>query len=621
MNLNKRNINNTANTYIINTVKTKKSLISIALTSALMIVSNLSFAEAESAEELERISVTATRSSLSIDDALASQVIISRRDIEMTQAKSLTDLLATVAGIDVANNGGRGQLSSIFMRGTNSDHTLILVDGVRVSSATSGLTSLNTIAPELIERIEIVQGPRAALWGSDAIGGVIQIFTRKLNGGEYFAGATFGSDNFQQYKAGFGISHGDGQTSISVSHEKSDGYDVYKDNETDDDGYKFTSVAVKGEQKISNALSVDWLFSNDQGDNEYDGYYNGSDMNNHAWLLRGTYQAKIADIENTSVFSVGQNRDHADSLSNGASQSVFETRRDQYSFVNHSKINAYLQVNMGVDYYEEEVSGAAYTDDSRSLTGLFVHGLYDVNALTFEATIRHDDVEDTDSEITYNLGTGYKINQDSRLILNYGTGFKAPTFNDLYYPWGGNPELTSELSETVELVAQTSISLVDIHFSVYHSNVDDLIIWSNNMNENVDEVEINGAEITAKYFALGGDHEFNASYTDSEDQATNQQLIRRAKNKFNYKFNTSVGHADIYAEYQFHGNSYDSVWGVGRIKLDNYQLINLGVSYTLTKNIDLQTRVTNLLDEEYETVYNYQTQERAFYLGITYSQF
>ena len=596
----------------------KKSFLSLAIAGA-MSTSFIASANAEkSIEDIEVLTVTATRSSLNIDDALTSQVVITRADIELANPVSILDLLSSVPSIDVASNGGKGQTGSIFMRGTGSDHTLVLIDGVRVSSATSGGTSFSTISPEMIERIEIVQGPRAALWGSDAIGGVIQIFTRQLSDGEFFAGASFGTDSYKKYKAGVGISHGDGQTTITVSKEESDGYDVTEadGDDADDDGYDFTSVAIRGQQKVTDDFSLQWLLTSDSGDNEFDGYYNGSDIKNHAWLVRANYQTDINGIANRTAFSVGQNRDSADSLRDGESQGVFETRRNQYSLVNNSELSDNLQLNLGVDHYQDDVSKSTtmYDIEERDTTGVFVHTLYTKNAWTYEATLRHDNVEDIESENTYNLGLGYAFNSDSRIVVNHGTGFKAPTFNDLYYPWGGNDDLVSEFSKSSEIFFETTLEDINVSWNFYHSNVDNLIVWDGSKADNIEETEINGLEFALNFDKLGGTHDFNMSYTDAEDKQTKKQLVRRAKEKFNYKFTTSISAADLYVEYQFVGSRLDR----GDVELSSYQLVNLGLNYDVSENVSLSSRVTNLLDKEYQTANTYNTQERAFYVGITY---
>lgn len=623
--INSKNVNTPTTNKITNNKQAKnkaKSLIALAILSNMSTVSSQTFADETSVDDIEKISVTATRSAVNIDQGLASQIIITRADIELSQAQSISDLLSTVAGIDIVKAGGKGQGTSVFMRGTNSDHTLVLIDGVRVGSATAGTATFNTISPEMIERIEIVKGPRAALWGSDAIGGVIQIFTRKLQAGEFFAGATLGSDKYQQLKAGIGFSHGDGFTSLNVNKSKSDGFDVKNDGEDDRDGYDFTSVAIRGQQKVSSAFTVDWLFTNDQGDNEYDGYYNGSEIDNHALLLRGTYQSTIGQVDNKTVVSVGQNKDYLDSFANGISQGIFETKRNQLSLVNNSVINPDLQLNVGIDTYQEKIeSGTNYSEISRDITGIFTHGLYNYNQLSFEATVRYDDVEDTDSETTYNLGSGYQFSENQRIVLNYGTGFKAPTFNDLYYPFSGNADLTSEFSKTIELFVESEVAGAVLGASFYQTKVEDLIAWTGTTSENVDQVDITGLEFNVIYRIGQSQHEFNATYTDAEDKSTGEQLIRRAKEKFNYKFNTSINNIDLYAEYQFHGKRYDDVWGIGTVKLSSFNLVNLSASYQINNQLKLQARIDNLFDKEYATISNYNSQTRALYLGITYSQF
>jgi len=595
----------------------KKSFLSLAIAGA-MSTSFIASANTEkSVEDIEVLTVTATRSSLNIDDALTSQVVITRADIELANPISVLDLLSSVPSIDVAINGGKGQTGSIFMRGTGSDHTLVLIDGIRVSSATSGGTSFSTMSPEMIERIEIVQGPRAALWGSDAIGGVIQIFTRQLADGEFFVGASFGTDSYKKYKAGVGISHGEGQTTITVSKEQSDGFDVQEGTETDDDGYDFTSVAIRGEQKVTSAFSLEWLLSSDSGDNEYDGsYQNGSDIKNHAWLVRANYQSVINGIGNNTVFSVGQNRDSAESLKDGESKGLFETRRNQYSIVNNSELSENLQLNLGVDHYQDDISKSStpYNIEERDTTGVFAHTLYTKNSWTYEATLRHDNVEDIESENTYNLGLGYAFNGDSRIVVNHGTGFKAPTFNDLYYPWGGNDDLVSEFSKSSEIFFETKLEDINVSWNFYHSNVDNLIVWDGSKADNIEETEINGLEFALNFDKLGGTHDFNMSYTDAEDKQTKKQLVRRAKEKFNYKFTTSISAADLYVEYQFVGSRLDR----GGVELSSYQLVNLGLNYDVSDNFSFSSRVTNLLDKEYQTANTYNTQERAFYVGVTY---
>lgn len=633
----KMNLNNLKTN---NTIAINKSLITLAVISALSSVSSFATAKDNAEENMEQISVTATRTAVNVGYALSSQVIITRADIERIQPKSVLDLLANVSGVDISVQGGRGQASSVYIRGANAGHTLFLLDGLRISSATLGSTSVQTIAPELIERIEIVKGPRAALWGSDAIGGVVQIFTRKLEGGERYAGVTVGSDQYKQINAGLGFSHGNGQTGLSINYEESDGFDVKSDNETDDDGYDYLSVALKGHQQITQQFKVDWLFNADEGQNEYDSSFgaNEGEVNNFSFLLKGAYQSINESSESLTSFSMGKNRDSKTSFGNGVSKSqgsTFETNRQQFSLLHNTVYSDELQLNVGIDHYNEKVTtDTAYAFTERDVTGVFGHSLYKVSNFTFEGAVRYDDVEHIDTEVTYNAGIGIDLDDISRVVLNYGTGFKAPSFNDLYYPedaYGvGQPDLKAEYSSTKELLIESKLGAADFVLSLFQSDINDLIVWQPNTAKNdqpgfeyqwipmnLSDVEISGIELSFNYEAFGGFHQVNTSYIDATDKATQKQLIRRAKEQFNYQFSKQIDNVNLSIDYQYHGKRYDS----SDVQLDSYKLVNLATSYALTSQLEIQAKIKNLFNENYQTANRYNSQDRAFYLGISYSQF
>jgi len=612
--------------------KTTLSLIITAsLATAMSITAQANTSDADS--DIETITVTANRSATSIGDSLATQVVITRADIERIQPKSVLDMLATVSGLDISTNGGRGQSSSVYMRGANAGHTLVLLNGVRISSASLGSTNIQSIAPELVERIEIVKGPRAALWGSDAIGGVIQIFTRKLESGEHFVSANFGSEGYQMLNAGVGLQHGDGFTSISVNHEESDGFDAKVDAETDDDGYSFDSLAINGQQQLNDALALSWLAQIDQGDTEYDSSSsNESEVSNHVWQIGASYQWQLADIKNNTQFTIGQNRTSNIGYGNGTSKSEgsqYDTRRNQYSVINNSEITANFQTNFGAELYQEELKGSSvYSESERDITGIFAHGIYKFEKFTYELATRYDDVEGIDSETTFNSSIGYQISDSTQISFSAGTGFKAPTFNDLYYPlnWGyiGNADLISETSTSYEFNLKSNFDNLSIAFNIYQTDIENLIDWSGKDKDgnvtpiNVDDVEIQGAEFGVNYQGFGGSHQFNISHIEAEDAATGNQLGRRAKDHVSYQFDTTIENADVYAEIQYKGKRYDYLWGGKVIKLDSYSLVNIGASYPLTNNFKVQVKVNNAFDENYQTSDGYFTQERVAYIGFTY---
>ncbi|XPF93619.1 TonB-dependent receptor domain-containing protein [Colwellia sp. RE-S-Sl-9] len=614
----------------------KKSVLLLAITTAISMPA-MAVDKTVAEKDLDIITVTASRTAMNIDDSLASQIVINRADIDEVQPKSVLDLLSTVAGIDFSTSGGRGQASSVYMRGANSSHTLILLNGVRISSATLGSTNINDLAPELIERIEIVKGPRAALWGSDAIGGVIQIFTRKLNDGEHFVRASLGSEGYKMLNAGVGIEHGDGHTSINIDHEESNGFDAKDDAETDDDGYSFDSISINGQQKITDTLSVDWLTQVDQGDTEYDSSFGGNEsaISNYVWKIGANYQWDLGDIKNDTQFNIGQNRVSDIRHGNGTSKddgSSFDSRRKQYSVINSSLLSEEWLLNLGADFYSETLKGdAEFPVDERDTTGVFAHVMYSKDKLSYELATRYDDVEGVKSEVTYNSSIGYQVLDNTQVSLSVGTGFKAPTFNDLYYPlqfgFVGNTDLVSESSKSYELSIKSSFDNLSTTFNLYKTDIDNLIEWTgkdadnNTTPVNISAAEIKGAELGVIYKGLGGQHQFNVSYIKAEDASTGEQLGRRAKQQANYKFSKQMENTNIYADVQYKGKRYDYPFSGDAVVLDSYSLVNLGIKYAISESVKVTAKINNAFNVQYQNSMTYFTQDRVVYFGVTYQNF
>lgn len=572
---------------------------------------------------VETITVTASRGANVQLPTLATHVVIERSDIELAQVESVPELLSRYAGIDVVTNGGRRQVASVFTRGASSDQTLVLVNGLRVNTASSGGATWNTMSPELIERIEIVKGPRAAVWGSDAIGGVINIITREQAPGSVTLNAKYGTNKTQSYYLGTGVSHGNGATTFAINKERGDGLDVLKTSEPDDDGYENLSFTVNGNQTVTNALSVNWLFKSSKQDVDFDStYLNTSENENREWQLAGNYQWTASDIQNTATLSVGAIKDKNLSFGNDRAKQdgdLFETQSDQLSATNTSIFNESFTLVLGTDQYKEEmVSSTAFTQSERRVEGYFGHGLFSQNGLTAEVALRYDDVENIDSETTYNLGVGYQITDEIQLSVAKGTGFKAPTFNDLYYPYGGNPDLLSETSDTEEVNVTYVKDAFDLMLSYYNTDIENLIEWAPDADNvwqprNLSQADISGIDITANYSGLGGNHTFNYGYLDAVDGATGSRLVRRAKNQFSYQFTASFDTTDLMLNYEYKGDRMDS-----GVELDSYQLVDVSVNHRFTDAISGKLKLHNVFDEEYETVLNYQTLGRSVYLSINY---
>ena len=377
--------------------------------------------------EDEIIVVTANQIQQSISDTLTDVEVIEREDIERLQPQSFLDLLVNIAGIDLIQKGGPGQDASIFSRGTNSNQLLILIDGVKVGSATLGGKSIANIALSQIDRIEIVKGPRAALWGSDAIGGVIQIFTRRYQTGEHRVALTVGSNETKKIDASIGFGNEQFNNTLTYSNNETEGFDAHIDNEFDDDGYQSTSLALRGDYKLNSSSTIDWLAQSDSGEVEFDTSWGGNilEYNNDLWNIRYTQQS--GDWKNQ--ISASNSSDQNFTFGNGvakASASVFETRRQQYKFLTRNNFSDTLSMVGGVEWIKDDVakSSTDYTIAKRVTKSSFISGNYISDKILAEFAVRYDDVANVDADTTINLGFGYRINKHNTISLNIGEGFK-----------------------------------------------------------------------------------------------------------------------------------------------------------------------------------------------------
>lgn len=625
----------------------KKSLIALTIASA--ITPTLAYAnstddntlskdsanvEVTNPKELETLLVTANRIQQNKADLLSSVKVISRSDIELSSANSVADLLSEVNGLQISKSGGAGQNTSLFSRGTNSGHILVVIDGQRISSATLGQIEFANLATEQIERIEVIKGPRAALWGSDAIGGVIQIFTRQLSPNEIAVDLGLGSDKLQQASFSAGIAHGNGNTTLTASVKSSDGYDILDLAEPDDDGYNRENISIVGQQNLNEQWQVNWLAKYNQGKTEYDDRYDGlynspneSSFETHQWQLSanqttGNWQQQ---------FIIGQQENKSINFGNGVSEqdgSYFETKRLQGTWLGSYQLSHLLSSSFGIDLINEKVDAiTAYDNNERDIQSAFTRLAFDNDLIILDAALRYDDIEDIDSEVTYNASVGFRFAQDSLISLNLGSGFKAPSFNDLYYPTTAekpvdNPELVAETSDSIELLIKTSFEKIDVELSIYHTEIDNLIEWIPDKAFkyypiNLNQAEIDGVELNLVAQLFGVDHQLQLNYLDAKDKKTDEQLIRRAKHTASYQVSHQWEKLNLLASVNYQGEREDSEWP-GTITLPSHTLVNLSAQYQVANAWVLGLKINNLFDKDYVTNNHYVGQPAQYLFTVSY---
>jgi vitamin B12 transporter len=603
------------------------------------------------ADTIEKIVITANRTQQDQFLTLSATQVITKDDIVTFQPQNVTDLLEKIAGISVVKQGGGGQESSVFMRGTNSGHTLVLLDGVRIGSATLGSTSFGAISVALIERIEVVKGPRAALWGSDAIGGVIQIFTKKQQSGEGVISAGVGSNGLWKTDASIGLGNEQHSLTLTVSAEENDGFTATKSDDspydTDDDGYNRLSFGAIGESIINDEFSLHLASRWEQGGSDYDQdikYYDPeyakADENEHEnyhLRLAGQYQSGALFTEVSLATSQDQGETFGNDVAKSASDEI-KTQRDQLSVLGQYSFSESTSFTTGFDFYTEEVSTDTDKDpwtpgfqkwavQERDVSGLFIQARHQLDAFLFEGAVRWDDIEEVEEETTYNASIGYQINDAWLVSINRSTGFKAPSFNDLYWPGSGNPELAPESITSNEILIRNKFSndSIDgsIEFSYFESDIDNLIAWAPGASgawqpSNINQAEIEGYEFSLYAASNNFSHQLALAFIDAKDANLDVQLARRPEFTANYTFSYHWQDVTLNSVLSYRDDSFEKAEENADV-LEDYWLANLSLSYQVTEKLVVIGKINNLFDKSYETAQNYAADGTNFLVTATYS--
>ncbi|WP_018946958.1 TonB-dependent receptor domain-containing protein [Thioalkalivibrio sp. AKL17] len=608
----------------------KRSILSAAIVAAVSpaVADEAPGTDSDSAT-LEPVQVTATRLSHTVDEALASVTVIDREEIERLQPRQFTDLVEGRAGVSVAGNGPFGKTSSVFLRGTNSDHHLMLIDGVRMGSATSGGASWQFLPPEEIDRVEIVRGPRTSIYGSDAIGGVTQVFSRAGREGPPRVNAFLGAGSFSTWEAGLGVAGGTGRTdySLSVSMFDTEGIDVQDDVGDDDpDGYDNTSLAGKVAHRLDNGIE---LFGNvlySEGNTEFDGFEDETDFV-HAAMQAGL-RLPVLDRWDTEL-AVAHSRDENDNFAGGFFSSRFDTKRDQLTWRNDVRLGERTDLIAGVDAYEDRVDSTAdYDEDSRYNVGVYSVVRTELGNHDLEGSLRYDDNEQFGDKTTGQVAWGMQATDALRLRASYGTAFKAPTFNELYFPGFGNPDLEPEESRTAELGARYSASLAYVDVAVFETRVDELIdnrlVGGQFLPVNVDEARIRGLELEGGHDLGPWNARVSLTLLDTENRDTGNELRRRPPASARFDLDRRIGDFSVGGTLLARSRSYNDADNDER--LSGYGTMNLRAAYRFDPEWSIEASLSNLFDRDYVVARDsfndadYNNPGRAAFVKLRYQQ-
>lgn len=604
------------------------------------------FAQAEN-NSLDEVVVTATRAEQALTKTLSHVTLIARHDIESSHAVDVPTLLKSLAGFEVYQSGGVGKQSSLFVRGSNSSHTLVLVDGVRINSATAGTTQIDQLMLDQIDHIEIVRGNVSSLYGSDAIGGVIQIFTKRGRGApsaNVAVGA--GSHNTQRYSVGFGGEVAATSFNMQLSKYKTDGVSAIKTSivptvNPDKDGYDNTSLSASVRYAFSDAHSLSASLFDSNANNQNDNSFGvATDVNSSKSHLQ-----KVAVVaENQlgegwqSKLQLSQGMDDIQNYLNGmpdaAMGAQFKTTSDLLSWQNTLRIGEANALVVGLEKLRQKVaSSTSFTRTSRTDESLFAGYTGNYGAQQVQLNARTDRYSDFGTANTWLLGYGFDVTQAWRITASTSTAFKAPTLNDLFYPFTdygfgysyvGNPNLKPERSRDNELGVHYANEGQGLDVVYFDNRIRDLIVSDNlpaGSMVNLNEARSDGVELA--YNGQFGDTgvRLAATQQNPRDTKTGQSLLRRAKSFSSAAVSQQLGALKVAGEWQHSGARADiDINTFTRTTLAAYDLVNLTANYALGMNLELSARVDNLFGRDYMLAHGYNTLGRSLFVGLNYRQ-
>ncbi|ALS68418.1 TonB-dependent receptor plug domain-containing protein [Pandoraea apista] len=607
---------------------------------ALALISSPHVATAQTADDtgsavLPKTVVTADRAPQRLQDAIPQTTLIDSQAITDSAANDLPGLLRLAPGAQVVSNGGPGSTSSLFLRGSQASQSLVLIDGVRVDSVSAGSAQISQIPLDQIDHIEIVNGNVSALYGSGAIGGVVQIFTK--DGGnhppKFFASAGYGSYHTQTQNAGVsGALDADGRTTFSASlaRYKTDGFssiDPAKQPSVNPNanGYLNESGSASIKHRFVNGWDVGVRYFQSNGYNSYDNAYGQpTDLN---YGISKVQQASVFANGNVTDWwkthvTIAAGNDRSIQKTNGLYNGRFDTDNRQYTWQNDFAIASGQKILAGYEHLDQSFDSSAYAAPSRRVDSGFIGYNGRFGAHQFQANLRRDQYSDFGGASSYYLGYGYDITDSWKVLASYSDAFRAPTFNDLYYPYGGNTNIRPETSHSVEAGVQYATDALGVmRLTVFQTRYSNLIQYASDLAgnytaQNVGTAKVQGLEGSWSGQVYKTDVRASFTFQNPVNEDTHTDLSRRARHFASFAVNRNIESVRVGAEWILSGARLD-----GTKHLGGYGLVNLSARYNITKAWYVALQVQNLLNKDYELAYSYETPKRSAFITLGWQQF
>ena len=571
---------------------------------------------------LEPVVVTATRTETPAKDVLASVDVIGADTLLRQPAADLGDVLRFVPGVEITRLGGPGQQTSIFLRGTESNHVLVLMDGLRLNPGTIGTAAIQNIAPEFVERVEVVKGPRSTLYGSDAIGGVVNVITRQAEDGVRVQ-AGYGSFDTQTASLSAGFGGERAAFEFAAAREDSAGFPT-RIGSTQDRGYENTSFTAAAHAEAG-PMTLGFRAWHAAGTSEYSDFFVtpvDQDFENSAVALTAAFAP-------TTAWSSRLMLGHAvDDLAQNQSADFLDTKRNTVDWQNDFAVSGRHTVTAGLLWQDEEADalsfGAPYAADTTTAQA-YLQDQARFGAFHALAGVAYTDHETFGGHATWNAEFGYETGTGGMLVASAGTGFRAPDATDLY-GFGGNPALDPEESTSYELgYRQTIGERQSVSLSAFRNDIDDLIEFFvtdpdtfEGENRNVAGARIDGVEAAWRYDDETWSASVAATWQDPHDRATGERLLRRARENYTAALARRFGPHEVAVDVLYAGERRD-VGFPAPLVMPAYWIANLSARVALGERFTLLLRAENLFDEDYVLAGGYNSMGQSFFGALRYA--
>lgn len=627
-----------------------KKLLPLSVVAIAVLCGISSLASANANNKSDELVVSANRFEQPLSSILAPVTVVTREEIDHWQSNTVIDVLRRLPGVDVAQNGGMGQQSSLFIRGTESRHVLVLIDGVRLNQAgISGSSDMSQIPISLVQRIEYIRGARSAVYGSDAIGGVVNIITRRNDDGTTL-NAGIGSHGYQNYNGSTQQKIGENTTvTAAAAYTHTTGFDVEARGfsgdrvQPDKDGFLSKSLWLGVEHQFSSDIAAYVRAYGYDNRTNYDAYYDkfADSQVDTRKLYSRTYETGLKyhnDKYSTSLMgSYGTTKDYNYDPKYG--QYGTFSNLDESKQYNLQWGNSYRlekgNISTGIDYQRQSIEPSSYTmiSEKQTLnnTGIYLTGQYAfIDSVVAEAAVRSDHHSEFNWHTTWQSGLSWEFYEGYKLVGSYATAYKAPNLSQLYAystsMYGttvGNPNLKPEESKQWEIGFEGKTGPLFWQVNAYHNDIDNLINYESgypiSTYENIGKAEIKGIEWVGEAETGIFHHQVTYQYTDPRDKEKDEVLLRRAKQQVKYQLDWALYDLDMGLTYQYIGSRYDKMGNGRRTKVGGVSLWDITAAYPVTSHLTIRGKIANMFDKDYETAYGYRTAGREYFLTGSYN--